>query len=185
MDLFLLDAILKGKIPENGSVLDVGCGQGRNGIYFIKEQYDYLGIDKDASKILLANYLAKTISSSSEFKTATIKGITISKKYDLVIASRVLHFAQNLEDFMFIWKKINDVLKKKGVLYFSMDSAVVSNLVIPKNDELFEFADGRVSFALTDSLYNKMIKGFSEIERLRTIIHQNERVQSFGLLRKN
>lgn len=49
MDLYLMDAILKGWIPQGGKVLDLGCGAGRNAIYFFREGYEYTGVDKDQS----------------------------------------------------------------------------------------------------------------------------------------
>ena len=49
MDLYLIDAILKGEIPGTGSVLDLGCGAGRNAVYFLNQGFEYTGVDSDES----------------------------------------------------------------------------------------------------------------------------------------
>lgn len=185
MDLFLLDAILKGKIPESGNVLDIGCGEGRNGIYFMKEGFDYFGIDQDPSKVSLLEYLAKQFSIKASFKVSSFQEASFPEEFDLIIASRVLHFAESQDDFRRIWSKIAESLKERGVVYFSLDSAIIEHMVTPRDNGLFEFADGRVSQALTESHYDFMLEGFSELEELRTVVHGTQRVQSTGLLKKS
>lgn len=185
MDLYLMDAILKGHLPEKGSVLDLGCGEGRNGIFFIKNNYQYHGIDQDASKIRLLEYLCKPIATVKvKFTVGSMQNAEYHGTYNLIIASRILHFAQNYQDFRSIWAKINFSLKPGGVLYLAMDSAIIPDLVQKQDDGKHEFHDGRISFCLTDSLYNEILPGFKEIEELKTVAYANKRVQSFALLTK-
>ena len=92
IDLFLMDLILKGKVPD-GKVLDVGCGDGRNGIYFIRNGYEYHGWDLDESKISMLAYLAKSLDSSqAHFKTVDLLDARTTVKFDFIVCSRVLHF---------------------------------------------------------------------------------------------
>ena len=186
MDLYLMDAILKGHIPEKGSVLDVGSGEGRNGIYFIKEGFSYHAVDQEESKTLLLQYLADSLKNANAcFSAERLEDVELSKQYDFIIASRVLHFVQSETQFLLNWNKLAKSLSPGGILYFAMDSAMASGFVIPKGDGLFEFQDGRISFALTDPLYQKLLADFEEVEPLKTIVYHNRRVQSFGLLRKH
>ncbi|MEO9482801.1 MAG: class I SAM-dependent methyltransferase [Ekhidna sp.] len=185
MDLFLMDLILKGHIKRDAEVLDIGCGEGRNGIYFIREAYTYHGWDTDASKLKLLEYLAKSIAhAKATFETHDIREAAEEKKFDLVICSRLLHFATTKDDFLLMWNKIADRLDKDGILYASMDSAVDTGIASRRNNGTVEFPDGRVSFALTNDLYDEIRKGFEEVEPLRTLVHHNERAQSFVCLRK-
>lgn len=185
MDLYLMDAILKGYIPKNGKVLDLGCGEGRNGIYFMKNEYEYHGIDQDASKIRLADYLSKSISrTKASFTVGSIHDIDLGVDFDVIIASRILHFVDNTSQFQSIWNRLVSSLGTKGIVYFSMDSAIVADLVTKHSNDKFEFSDGRISFALTEKLYIKMLNNLEEVEQLKTIIYRNQRVQSFGLMRK-
>ncbi|MEM6641521.1 MAG: class I SAM-dependent methyltransferase [Bacteroidota bacterium] len=185
MDLYLIDAILKGHIPSVGKVLDIGCGEGRNGIFFIQQGYAYHGIDSDNSKLRLIEYVAKSVAKiEATFALKRFESTDFQGEFDLVIASRVLHFCPDRKDFFAFWEKIITALKPGGIVYFSMDSAVVSSEVLVREKGQFEFADGRVSLALTDELYTKMKQGCDELEVLKTLVYRKARAQSFGLLRK-
>ena len=185
MDLSLIDAILKGYLPASGTVLDVGCGEGRNGLYFIRTGFEYLGIDQDSSKIRLLEYLSSSLSNANaSFKVGKMQEISFENRFDLVVASRILHFSEDRLDFLSIWEKLISSMKAGAVIYFAMDSAIATEFVLQKTNGFSEFCDGRVSFALTEPLYQEMKVDLVEVEPLKTIIYQNQRVQSFGLLRK-
>lgn len=185
MDLFLLDFILKGKIPEDSKVFDAGCGEGRNAVYFIRNGNEFLGIDSDESKIRLAQYMGNNISTSkAQFKAGDIKQVDFDGEFDLVICSRVLHFSSNEEDFYQTWGKLVSSLKKGGLIYVSMDSVVENTLGKSIKDGQFEFPDGQVRFSLTSAIYESIKKGFEEVEPLKTLIQNKVRAQSFMLLKK-
>ena len=185
MDLFLMDAILKGHVPERGSVLDLGCGEGRNAFYFIRTGYTYLGIDSDASQIQLINYISKNLEkANASFVTSDIQGLDLSREFDIVICSRVLHFAEDVSDFFAMWQTVDKHLKQGGVAYVALDSMVETTLASKLDRGWVEFPDGKSRFALTESIYQKMKEGFEEIEPLKTISYHRERAQSFLLLRK-
>ena len=185
MDLFLMDLILKGKIRSNAKVLDIGCGEGRNGIYFIQQGNEYHGWDTDDSKLKLLEYLAKTIKhSNTDFVTRDFIQSTDNEDFDLVICSRVLHFSSSLEDLMLKWNKISTLIKKGGVLYVSMDSIIDTDMGIRQENGLVKFPDGKSRFALTKGVYRTIKKGFEEVEPLRTLVHHNERAQSFLCFKK-
>ncbi len=185
MDLFLLDLILKGKIPKNARILDAGCGEGRNAIYFIQEGYDYLGIDSDESKILLAQYMANSISTSkAKFEVGNIHSMNDYGTFDLVICSRVLHFAESEQDFFEMWSCLSEQVDTGGMIYVSMDSIMDNNLGVQVENGRFEFPDGAVRFAITNSIYEEIKKGFELVEPLKTLVQNETRAQSFFTLRK-
>ncbi len=185
MDLFLMDLILKGKVSEDARILDVGCGEGRNGIFFIRNGYEYRGWDSDASKLKLLEYLVQTLDNhSAAFQHVDILSANTAEKFDVIICSRVLHFSDSIDDFFKKWQKLVSLLNNGGIIYLSMDSAMDNTLANPIGGGKFEFPDTKIRFALTSDLYKEMKKGFEEIEPLRTLAHHNERAQSFVLLRK-
>lgn len=185
IDLFLMDLILKGHIKEGAKVLDIGCGEGRNGIYFIQRGYDYHGWDTDPTKLKLLEYLAKTIKKSkTTFVSQDFTKASSTDLFDFIICSRVLHFALSKEDFLNKWMKIASLLTRGGILYASLDSVIDTEIGIKKIDGFVEFPDGKHRYALDKSIYQEIIKGFEEIEPLRTLVHHNERAQSFLCLKK-
>ena len=135
-----MDLILKGKVPEDARVLDIGCGEGRNGIYFIRNGYVYHGWDNDPSRLKLLEYLAQTLESHrATFKETDLRTVDTSQTFDFIICSRMLHFADSIEDFQLMWQKLNSILAPGGVVYISMDSAVDNTLAKPLGEGKFEF----------------------------------------------
>ena len=186
MDLPLMDAILKGHLPATGSVLDAGCGAGRNALYFLKQGYTYHGWDNDPSQIQLLTYVANGIQNiKANFQVVDLHEAGESKDlHDVIICSRVLHFAKDEDNFLNLVNTLRSNLKPKGVFYVAMDSAVDNTVAKPLDAFRWEFPDGKIRFALTKAVYQKMKKGFEEIEPLKTFIQSDKRAHSFALLRK-
>lgn len=185
MDLFLMDLILKGHIHQDMRVLDIGCGEGRNGIYFLREGMEYHGWDRDASKVKLLEYLASELEGANgRFRVGDfIEGKDLMEA-DLIICSRVLHFATSESHLFEMWGALTDLLKQGGLLYVSMDSMVNTNIGVAQKAGMHQFPDSKVRFVLTSALYQEMKKGFEEIEPLRTLVHHEQHAQSFMILRK-
>lgn len=183
MDIFLMDLILKGKIPSNGKVLDAGCGEGRNGIYFINNEYSYTGVDPDRSKVSLIEFLSKGTNAS--FFVEDIRGFAqCRERFDFIICSRVLHFASSTDHFMEMWYDLISMLSPQGIIYISMDSVIDTNMGEKLDNGHIRFPDGEVRFAITATMYQKIKKGFEEIEPLKTLVAHGKRAQSFIALKK-
>jgi tellurite methyltransferase len=58
IDIYLFDQILRGRIRPGMSVLEAGCGSGRNLVYFLREGYDVRAIDPDPGAIAAVRSLA-------------------------------------------------------------------------------------------------------------------------------
>ncbi len=183
MDIFLMDLILKGKIPEKGKVLDAGCGEGRNGIYFINNQYSYTGVDTDRSKVSLIEFLSGGTESS--FFVEDIKTFAERKEtFDFIVCSRVLHFAESVDHFYEMWNDLISMLNPRAIIYISMDSVIDTDIGEAKDNGRFLFPDGEVRFAITKEIYKDIKKGFEEIESLKTLVAHEKRAQSFIALKK-
>lgn len=185
MDLMLLDLILKGRVPKEARILDAGCGEGRNAIYFIKEGYDYLGVDRDPSKIQLAQYFANNISTSNaKFQEGDIKELSHEEPFDFIVCSRVLHFAESKKELMIFWQQLVGLLVPNGIIYVTMDSVIDNHLGHSLANGKHEFPDGSIKFVLTQSLFEELSQGFEVIDPLKTLVQNNARAQSFFTLKK-
>lgn len=185
MDIFLMDLILKGKVSEKARVLDAGCGEGRNGIYFINQGFEYLGIDPNRSKVSLIQYLSKEQLSAS-FYIDDIKDFAKKEeKFDLILCSRVLHFATSVNHFYEMWNDLIGMLNPKGIIYISMDSVIDTDMGQSIENGLYQFPDEEIRFAITSQIYEEIKKGFEEVESLKTLISHGKRAQSFITLRKS
>ena len=48
IDIYLFDQLLKGNISPEMTILDAGCGFGRNIVYFLREGYQVFAADQSA-----------------------------------------------------------------------------------------------------------------------------------------
>ena len=79
-------------------ILDAGCGEGRNLIYFLNQGYDVFGVDKNPDAIRILQFVAKSINpkiDKKKFITADLVEIPFpDNNFEMIISSAVLHFSQ-------------------------------------------------------------------------------------------
>ena len=188
IDLELLDLILKGQFEGRKKILDVGCGEGRNLIYFLQHDFDVYAIDSDRSSVELVRYMAKNFGKDPQkIHQKTIQDVTEIGKMDAVICSRVLHFSENEESFLCSWRNIVQLLKPGSLLFFSMDSMIgFQNHVTRQSDSKYQFKDGSVRFLLNDELLEKMDVSatFENISQVKTIHYADQHAQTILCLKK-
>ena len=99
IDIYLLDQLLKGRIPAGSKVLDAGCGSGRNLLYLLREGYEVFAADSDPEAIAAVRELAPHLP-AAKFRVEPLEALTFEDaSVDFVISSAVLHFARNDEQF--------------------------------------------------------------------------------------
>jgi len=119
IDIYLLDQILKGRFPKNYKILDAGCGEGRNLIYFIRNNYRVYGIDKNTDAIKMLQHLARSVNSRyprDRFFVGDTIDLPFEKdEFDAIISSAVLHFSENESQFIDQVSELMRVLKPGGM----------------------------------------------------------------------
>ena len=103
IDIYLFDHLLKGRFDSCTRVLDVGCGGGRNIVYFLQNNFDVFAVDADAGAIEAVKSMARQVAphtSQENFIVANAEDMPFDDaSFDLVICSAVLHFAKNKAHF--------------------------------------------------------------------------------------
>src|SRR5437870_3758213 len=61
IDIYLFDQILRGRFDDRRRVLDAGCGDGRNLVYFLSRAFNCFGVDRDPLAIDRVRTLAATL----------------------------------------------------------------------------------------------------------------------------
>src|SRR5262245_53100182 len=121
IDIYLFDQILKGRIPPSTSILDAGCGLGRNLIYFLTYNFEIFAVDSDPESIQQVRLLASKLSPNlhvENFLIADVAEMPLpNERFDLVISSAVLHFARNKQHFDGMLDEMWRVLKPEGMLF--------------------------------------------------------------------
>jgi len=189
-DIYLIDQILKGRFENTKSVLDAGCGTGRNLSYFLQNGFNVYGLDSDEKKIEQTIRNAKKINPStplSNFKVATAEQIPFAENFDLIICNAVLHFSKNKEQFdeilFSLWSKLND----NGILFIRLASNIgIEKLVKPLSNGNFQLPDNTKRYLVSESDLLNYTKNLNAelIESIKTTNVQNLRCMTTWVLRK-
>jgi ubiquinone/menaquinone biosynthesis C-methylase UbiE len=181
LDIYLLDAIMKGYFEEKNSVLDVGCGEGRNLVYFLQSDYEVHGIDKNESCIRLCNMMAKSYRTNFDklnFQCSDATTLPYADDYfDIVLSSAVMHFARDEAEFLSMMSELIRVLKRHGIAFIRMASTIGSDKIILENG---------FSFLLTRDLIEHCLKKFhlEKLEPVKSVNVEDKRVMTTLLLKK-
>ena len=80
------------KYKKSGAALDLGSGKGRHSIFLAKSGFNVTAVDHDQAKLIDLKKRAKTEKVHIATKCADIRKFRTSRKYDVVIATMLLHF---------------------------------------------------------------------------------------------
>ena len=165
VDNYLLDQLLKGRFTKEMKILDVGCGEGRNAVYFLQKNYPIFGIDPNEVAIQYCRYLAKTIDPQTDIHRFQIgDGAAIpfhAAAFDAVISSAVLHFAEGHAHFWKMIAEIHRVLKPGGIFWMRMCTGFGNIL-----EESQDLGEGRYALPDGSERYVLLPNGLQELERL-------------------
>lgn len=157
IDIYLFDQLLKGRVSPSISVLDAGCGSGRNLVYFLRHGFDVFAIDSDPGSIehvrLLAAKLAPELSVQNFVKADLVAIPFQNEKFDLVISSAVLHFADDEQHFDQMLDEMWRVVKPGGMMFVRLASSIgIESLIRPIHGRRFSLPDGSERFLVNTEM---------------------------------
>lgn len=165
VDNYLLDQLLKGRFNKDMKILDVGCGEGRNAVYFLQKNYSIFGLDPNEVAVQYCRYLAKTINPKTDIHRFQIgDGAAIpfhAAAFDAVISSAVLHFAEDHAHFWKMIAEIHRVLQPGGIFWMRMCTGFGNIL-----EESQDLGEGRYALPDGSERYLLLPEGLQELERL-------------------
>jgi ubiquinone/menaquinone biosynthesis C-methylase UbiE len=191
IDIYLLDQLLKGRFTKEMKVLDAGCGEGRNAVYFINQGYQIFGIDPDELSIQYCRFRAKSLQpefDSLRFQVGKLEEIPFhAQAFDAVICSAVLHFADNVDNF---WQMIAEtlrVLKSGGIFWFRMTTGYggirEQSQALEKGK--FLLPDGSERFLLLEEHVDKLVKlGLRFLEPPKSVLVHGQRAMGVFVMEK-
>jgi SAM-dependent methyltransferase len=191
IDIYLFDQILKGRFSINQSILDAGCGSGRNLIYFLRNGYEVFAVDENPHAVeqvrLLANALDPNLSNDN-FQVSAVENMPFSdERFDAVISSAVLHFAENEMHFYRMLEEMWRVLKSGGLFFARLASTIgIEDKIQLIEERRYLLPDGSERFLVDEKLLNATINriGAIQLEPLKTTNVQNLRSMTTCVLSK-
>lgn len=191
IDIYLLDQILKGRFTPDMKILDAGCGEGRNAVYFINSGYQVFGIDENELAIQYIRYLSKSLKpdyDAHRFQVGKLEEIPFhTSSFDAVICSAVLHFAADETNFWQMMNEILRVLKPGGILWFRMTTAFGG--MKEESRELeggkYLLPDGSERFLMTQEHVEKLLeKGLRFLESPKSVLVHGQRTMGVFVFEK-
>ena len=191
IDIYLLDQILKGRITPGMSVLDAGCGGGRNLVWLLRSGYEVFGVDENPAAVQqvrgLAGRLAPALPPES-FQTAGVDAMPFpDQRFDVVVCSAVLHFARDEAHFDRMLDEMWRVLRSGGLFFARLASTIdLEGRAQPLGGRWFLLPDGSERFLVDEEMLQRTTArlGGLWLDPLKTTLVQNLRSMSTWVLRK-
>jgi tellurite methyltransferase len=191
IDIYLFDQLLKGTYNSCNTILDAGCGSGRNLVYFLRNGFDVYAIDPNPASVEAVKELSQTLAPAiplTNFKVATAEDMPFDDGYfDLVISSAVLHFAHSEAHFESMLYSMWRVLKPGGYLFARLASDIgLEALVIPVGNGHYLLPDRSERFLVNEKMLLNYTRGLNGrlYEPIKTTNVQNLRCMTTWCLQK-
>ena len=192
LDIYLFDQLLKGRLDASMSILDAGCGGGRNLVYFLRNGFSTFAVDADKRAIEQVRRLASDLAcelAEENFLVAEIAELPFAnQQFDVVISSAVLHFAKDEAHFNRMLDEMWRVLKPGGMFFARLASSIgIEDRIKQINGRWFLLPDGSKRFVVDEARLLKATKRLNGtwLEPLKTTNVQNLRCMTTWVLRKS
>lgn len=190
IDIYLFDQLLKGRFTTDMSILDAGCGGGRNLVYFLRHGYEVYGIDQNAGAIEQVRRLASNLNpaiSEGNFLVSGVEEMPFpGESFDAVISSAVLHFAADERHFNRMLDEMRRVIKPGGLFFARLASSIgIEELVKFVGGGRYLLPDGTERFLVDEQLLTAATGRLRAqwLEPLKTTNVQNLRCMTTWVLR--
>jgi len=187
IDIYLFDQILRGRILPGMTILDAGCGFGRNLVYFLNEGYNVLGVDADPGAIGAVRHLAHALPAAN-FRVEAIERMSFPDACaDVVLSNAVLHFARDDDHFHAMLQGSWRTLRPGGLFFCRLASSIgIEHQIQPIEGRHYLLPDTSVRFLVDEALLLDLTArlGATLLDPIKTTVVQNQRSMTTWVLRK-
>lgn len=191
IDIYLFDQILRGRIDPQMSILDAGCGGGRNSEYLMRCGAEVFGIDADPAQVERMTTVAATAAPdlpASNFTVGSLAGLPFPNgRFGAVICSAVLHFSEDQAEFQEMVSEMWRVLGPGGVFFARLASTIgIEERVTHLRDRWYHLPDGSDRFLVDEAYLVDTTErlGAKLLDPLKTTNVQNMRAMTTWVLGK-
>ncbi len=191
IDIYLFDQLLRGRFDGVRTVLDAGCGGGRNLVWLLRGGYDVHAVDRDAAAVDRVRRLAAEFAPElppENFRVAEVDALPFADAtFDAVLSSAVLHFAADEAHWVRMVDEMWRVLRPGGLLFARLASSIgIDALVRPVGNGRYRLPDGSERFLVDEAtlLARTEMLGGVLLDPIKTTNVQNLRAMTTWCLRK-
>ena len=191
IDIYLFDQIVKGRISDRDTILDAGCGHGRNLAYFLRSGFNVLAVDWDSDAVAAVIRMAADLAPqlpAENFRVESVEAMSFADGVaDVVVCNAVLHFARDDAAFDAMVRGSWQVLRSGGLFFARLASSIgMEGRVTPLDGRRHCLPDGTVRYLVDEPLlrrYGRTLGGIL-VEPLKTTVVQDQRCMTTWVLRK-
>lgn len=193
IDIYLLDQLLRGRIPKDATVFDAGCGGGRNLGYFLRAGHRVAGIDRDPAAIEAVRRLARERTPDEDparFQVAPLEEHDVPERSaDVVVCNAVLHFARDEAQFRAMLDGAWRILRPGGMFFARLASSIgIEDRIRPTGqaERRYHLPDGSQRFLVDEELLLELTAslGGELLDPIKTTNVQNLRCMTTWVLRR-
>ena len=191
IDIYLFDQLLRGRIAPGMTVLDAGCGDGRNLVFFLRHAYRIYAVDPDANAIRAVRSLAERLAPQlplSNFREEAVESSSFpDHAADVVISSAVLHFARDESHFQAMLRGTWRLVKLNGLFFCRLASSIgMESRFTSLGGRRFALPDGTERFLVDESYLLALTSelGGALLDPLKTTVVQDRRCMTTWVMRR-
>ena len=190
IDIYLFDQLLRGRFDQRPRVLDAGCGDGRNLMYFLRRGFTCFGIDRDPAAIERVRAVAAQLAPElplQNFRTGELDHLPWDDaSMDAVVCSAVLHFASDLAHFDRMIQELWRVLARDGMLFARLASNIGLEDAVGAGGRRVRLPDGSDRFVVDEAILLERMRrlGAQLLDPIKTTNVQRQRCMTTWCVRK-
>lgn len=191
IDIYLFDQLLKGRFDGFGTILDAGCGGGRNLVYFLRGGFEVFGIDREPQAVAAVRALAAELAPglpAENFRVGEVESLPFAAAgMDAVLSSAVLHFAADEAQLRRMVAEMWRVLRPGGLFFARLASSIgIEGLVEPIAGRRHLLPDGSERLLVDEDLLLELTTelGGRLLDPLKTTNVQNLRAMTTWCVEK-
>jgi tellurite methyltransferase len=192
IDIYLFDQLLKKRIRPGMTIIDAGCGPGRNIVYLLREGYNVFAADPNPKEVEGVRKLAEKLAPSlpaTNFRVEACENMSFAEaSADVVICSAVLHFAKDDAQFGAMLDGLWRVLKPGGLFFSRLASKIgIEHQVEWIEGRRYRLQDGSERYLVDDAVLAEHTArlGAELADPIKTTIVQNQRAMTTWVMGKS
>ncbi len=189
IDIYVFDQILRGNIAPGMTVLDAGCGYGRNLVHLLREGCEVFAVDANPEGVEHVRQLAGLIApglAAENFRVAAIEAMPFADGFaDVVICNSVLHFARDEKHFLAMVEELWRVVRPGGMLFCRLGSRIGMEFERVRG-HIYRIGDGSEWFLVDEAVLIQMTRQMNGVmvDPMKTTIVQDYRCMTTWVVRK-
>ena len=191
IDIYLFDQLLRRRIVPGMRIFDGGCGTGRNLVYLLRSGYEVAGCDRDHAAVESARALAARLAPHlpvTNFRVEAIEDMSFPDAWaDVALASAILHFASDDDQFLAMLGGLWRVLKPGGMLFARLASSIgIEDRVLSVGGRRYRLPDGSERYLVDEGLLLRLTSqlGGELLDPIKTTVVQDQRAMTTWVVRK-